>query len=140
MGLFSRESGPMRTVRLYCEASNANDLAAMTRLMDENFRVVDSTGEMVEGRDNVLEAMRRFVALAPDFHIEITDMFSRGEQVFMRGRASCSQEGLTGDVMWRAEADSRRILRWESFAPEQPARLTRILMPGLSVDAARRDS
>jgi ketosteroid isomerase-like protein len=132
MAIFFRESGPVRTVRRYCAACNAKDLAAMARLMAEDFCIIDSTGEAVEGRANAVEAMRRFILLAPDFHIEMTSVSSHEDQVFMRGQATCSDERLAGDVLWRAVADNHQIHEWQSYSPESGGpHLTRILMPEL---------
>ena len=139
MAIFFRESGPVRTVRRYCSACNAKNLEAMAGMMAEDFRVIDSTGEAVDGRTNALEAMRRFMRLAPDFHIEMTSISSHRNQVFMRGRATCSDHRLAGDVLWRAVADDRQIHEWQSYSPESSGpHLMRILMPELEPAPAER--
>jgi len=65
MAFFWRRSGPLRTVERYCAASNANDIAAISDLMAEDFRVIDSSCELILGREKVLQAMRRLIAVAP---------------------------------------------------------------------------
>ena len=131
MALFFRESGPVRAVRQYCAACNAKDIAAIARMMAEDFRGIDSTGEAVEGRENALRAMRRFIRIAPDFHLEVTGISSHGDQVFMRGWATCSDERLASDVLRRAVADNHLIHEWQSYSPESGGpHLNRILMRG----------
>lgn len=137
MSIFARRGGPLRTVERFCAASNANDIVAATDLMAAGFRVIDSTGEAIVGRANVTKAMRRFFKLAPDYRIEVTSMSSRGNEVFVRGRALCSDERLRGEMLWRAVADGRRMHEWQSYSPEGGPHLTRILMPELRPERTR---
>ena len=131
MSYLWRRSGPTRTVERYLAACNANDVAAMAELMAAHFRVIDSTGEAIEGRDNVLLAMRRFVRLAPDYRIEIQQLSARDDHVFVQGRATCSDERLAGDTLWRGIADDQRMYQWQSFSRDCTPHLARILMPEL---------
>ena len=136
MSYLWRRSGPVRTVERYLEASNANDLDAMAEFMAADFRVIDSTGESVEGRENVLLAMRRFIRLAPDYRIEDLQLSSRGEHVFIKGHTRCSDQRLVGDTLWRALADERQMYEWQSFSRDYAPHLSRILMPELQPFAA----
>jgi hypothetical protein len=51
--------------------------------------------------------------------------------VLIRGHTTCSDERLTGDVLWRVIADDRRIHEWQSYSVGGTPNLTRILMPEL---------
>lgn len=132
MSIFARKSGPQRIVERFCAASNANDLETVARLLAPGFRMIDSAGEAIEGRANAVTALGRFFSLAPDFHIDIADISARGRQVFIRGRAVCSDERFAGEKLWRAVADDRRIHEWQSFSRGGTPHLTRILMPEIS--------
>lgn len=135
LGLAGR-GGPVRTVERFLAARAAKDVFAAAQLMAEDVRFIDSAGEVIAGRANVIESFRRFARLAPDYRIEVSDISSRGNEVLIRGRSVCADARLTGETLWRAAADGRHLREWQGYSPDGTPQLTRILMPELMGEGA----
>ncbi len=128
--------GPVRTVERFLAAIEANDLIALGGLIGPRMRLIDSAGDVIEGRRHALESLRRFARLAPDFRIEVADMSARGDEVLIRGKSVCADPRLTGETLWRAVADGRHIHEWQGFSADGTPQLARILMPELLEERA----
>ena len=84
------------------EAINRSDLGALTGLMTETHRFVDSDGAAVEGKSACVEAWRGFFESFPDYRNVFDAITDVGDGVVVvRGRSECSFAPLDGPAEWR---------------------------------------
>jgi ketosteroid isomerase-like protein len=95
------------------EAINARDLPALTRLMTDDHRFVDSAGDVVDGKDACIEAWRGFFAAFPDYRntFESLDATEPGV-VEVEGRSDCSVAELAGPARWRVVVRGPLVAEW----------------------------
>ena len=105
-------------VRAFNEAINARDLAALTDLMTDAHRFIDSAGAIVKGKNNCVEAWRGFFDSFPDYRNVFDDVEDIGDGVVhVRGRSECSFASLDGPAEWRAVICDARVDVWQVSEP-----------------------
>ena len=123
------ENKSVATVRRFVCALNVHEVAAATDLLAENCRMVDSSGEWIEGRAQIGLVMKRFFEIEPDFRITIEDVSRRGQDVLIRGHAQAQDPQLAKDTLWMARTEGGLISHWQSYGPSQRNHVMRSLMP-----------
>lgn len=109
-------------VARFIEAIDAHDVAAMATLMSADHQFNDSLGQVLAGKDVVLEAWRGYFAFCPDYRIAREHMFREGDQVAVFGVAG----GTIGGSAWRtpaawlARAGEDCVTSWQVFADNKP--------------------
>ncbi len=78
---------PLDVVLRLVTAINAHDLAAIGALLTDDHRFVDSLGAAVAGRVNVQERWQAYLAMVPDYCIEVRQTCHIGEVVVVLGSA-----------------------------------------------------
>lgn len=109
------EARECKIVRAFCAACNANDLDGAIAIMDDDFCVIDSAGNAVVRRDNVVQSITDFIAVVPDYQIEIFDLVARGEEVLVRGQSHCSDERFADERLWRALVKNGKMAEWQVY-------------------------
>jgi uncharacterized protein (TIGR02246 family) len=110
-------------VLAFNEAINRRDLAALTELMTESHRFIDTEGATVEGRDACVEAWRGFFDSFPDYRNVFVDVAELGDGVvIVQGRSECSSAPLDGPAEWRAVVLDGRVDVWQVSEPDSGAR------------------
>src|SRR5207249_387857 len=71
------------TLKCWLGAINNHDVAALARLMAENFLFVDSLGHRIEGALPTEAGWRRYFAMCPDYWIRADCMLIDGETVMI---------------------------------------------------------
>jgi ketosteroid isomerase-like protein len=105
--------------RAFNDAINARDLDALTALMTDDHRFVDSEGASADGKAACTEAWRGFFAAFPDYRNVFDDVRSREPGVVdVAGRSECSVPELDGPARWRAVLRDQQIAVWQVFAQE----------------------
>ena len=103
-------------VRAFNDAINARDLDALTALMTDDHRFVDSDGAIVNGKAACTEAWRDFFAAFPDYRNVFDDMRSTTPGVVDNvGHSECSFAPLDGPARWRAEVRDGKVSLWQVF-------------------------
>lgn len=97
------------------EAINGRDLAALTALMTESHRFVDSAGTVLEGRGAAAAAWAGFFERFPDYRNHFETVQSRGLRVVMVGRSVCSVPELHGPAIWTARVEGFRVGEWRVY-------------------------
>jgi ketosteroid isomerase-like protein len=111
-----------QVVLSFNEAIKRRDLAALTELMTESHRFIDSAGATVEGRDACVEAWRGFFDSFPDYRNIFDDIEDVGDGVVLvRGRSECSFLPLDGPAEWRAVVLDARVDVWQVSEPASGA-------------------
>jgi limonene-1,2-epoxide hydrolase len=126
MGISKREQE--RVVRRYVTALNARDIDAIEELLAPDCRFIDSIGCWVEGREDCLEASRRFLAMEPEFRIAIENILMHGGEVLINGTTSAQEPMLCRDTLWRARSDGKQLIEWQSYGEGSTLPLAKVLM------------
>jgi len=112
-------------------AINSGRAERIVNAMSADAVFIDSLGARIEGRAALSDAWRAYLRLFPDYRIEVEGWYLRGREAMLHGRAggtlhrdASPVEGGRWEIKaaWRAKADSRRVLLWEVYADNQPAR------------------
>ncbi len=118
-----RVSGTQRGARdldavlAFNDAINARDLDALTALMTDDHRFVDSEAATVDGKTACVEAWRGFFAAFPDYRNVFDGARSIEPGVVdVTGRSECSVPALHGPARWRAVVRDGHIAVWQVFA------------------------
>jgi ketosteroid isomerase-like protein len=118
-----RMTNAVEVVLAFNEAINCRDLAALTALMTESHRFIDSAGATIEGRDACVEAWRGFFGHFPDYRNVFADTTDVGDGVVVvRGRSECSVAPLDGPAEWRAVVLHGRVDVWQVSEPASDTR------------------
>ncbi|NVD43624.1 nuclear transport factor 2 family protein [Altererythrobacter sp. HHU K3-1] len=110
-------------------AVNARDVTTATDLLSEDCRMVDSSGDWIEGRAEIGRVMQRFMEIEPDFRITIDDISRRGHDLLLRGHAQARDPQIAKDTLWMARTEGGLISHWQSYGPSQRNHVMRALMP-----------
>jgi hypothetical protein len=104
-------------VLAFNDAINARDLGALTELMTDDHRFVDSEGAIVDGKGACTDAWRGFFAAFPDYRNVFDDAHGSAPGVVdIVGRSECSVAVLDGPARWRAEVRDGKVALWHVFA------------------------
>jgi ketosteroid isomerase-like protein len=107
----------VEVVLAFNEAINARDLDALSALMTDNHRFVDSADATVDGKEACTDAWRGFFAAFPDYRNVFDDVRSSAPGVVeVIGRSVCSVAELDGPARWRAEVRDGKVAVWQVFA------------------------
>ena len=115
----------------FVRAVNKQDLEALTGLMPEGHRFIDSLGRVLQGRDKVRAGWVEYFRMVADYSIEVHETFAKGPVVVMLGVAqgSYAVDGhLTMEDRWstpaafRAFVEDDKVTEWRVFADNEPVR------------------
>jgi ketosteroid isomerase-like protein len=105
-----------RVVIQFNDAINRADLDALASLMTDGHTFIDSDGNALVGKDDVLRAWDGFFAAFPDYRNEWSNVLTIGETVVATGRSVCSTEAaLDGPAIWTARTDGGRVSEWRVY-------------------------
>jgi len=116
-------------------------MEAISQMMTERCRFIDSGGAAYEGRNLVTNAWRDYLAMVPDYTIKIERTFVEGAEVVILGTAQgtyCREGKLSPEDVWStpaawfARVDNGLIQEWQVYADNEPlrARMRRISSGG----------
>ena len=123
--MFGRD--PYRVSRLFVDAVNARDIAAIDPMIHEDCRFIDSRGYRLEGRELCLEVMGRFFEVEPEYRIHVETMSRSGEDVLLRGHVTARDPRLRLATLWRARSDEQQMREWQGYSIVGAPPLARIL-------------
>jgi ketosteroid isomerase-like protein len=93
---------------------NAHDLDGIVALMTPDHLFIDGLGATFRGADQMRAGWKAYLAWFPDYAIEITEQFSRGEMValFGKARGTYAVDGkLSRKNSWEIPAAWRAVVR-----------------------------
>jgi len=115
----------------FVRAINKQDLEAITGLMPEQHRFIDSLGRVLQGREKVRAGWVEYFRMVADYSIEVQETFCKGPVAVMLGVAqgSYAVDGhLTMEDRWstpavfRAFVEDGKVTEWRVFADNEPVR------------------
>ena len=100
------------------KAINTADLAALSGLMADNHRFVDSTGSVTSGKTACTAAWRGFFAAFPDYRNCFHSITDEGDgRVIAEGHSECSAAVLDGPAIWTAHVVDGFVTEWRVDDP-----------------------
>ena len=72
--------------RRFVEAINRHDPEAMFEMVEEDYRHIDSEGQIFDGRDEMSIAWKSFLKTVPDYTIEVSETFVSQGTVILVGK------------------------------------------------------
>ena len=98
------------------DAIAARDLNTLGRLMTDDHAFIDSDGNVVAGRDAVLEAWRGFFDSFPGYRNVWTQLMSSGDELIAIGRSVCAIDPeLDGPAIWTANVRGNKVSEWRVY-------------------------
>jgi uncharacterized protein (TIGR02246 family) len=118
-------------VSFFIDRINAHDVEGLCALMTEDHRFTDGSGQFFEGRDALRAGWTAYLAMVPDYRIEIEDTFIQEDHVALFGYASgtyAPDGNLVPENHWRIPAAWHAVTRddfvarWSLYADLEPIR------------------
>lgn len=122
-------AGPRVLFLAFVTAINAGQVDKMGQMMTDAHVFIDSLGNRVAGRDNMMGGWRSYFALFPDYRIEVEHVSVEGDTVLGAGWASglLHREGKAVEAghwripaAWRARIWEGKVAEWQVFADNKP--------------------
>jgi len=109
------------TVRAFIDRINAHDVAGLAELMSDNHTFIDAHGNEVTGKEKMTAGWRAYFEWFPDYYIEVTDVFEKGDTFALFGFAGDSfknsqTESWQVPAAWKAVVRNDRLSGWQVFA------------------------
>jgi ketosteroid isomerase-like protein len=110
---------------------NAHDVDALVALMTPDHMFVDSLGATFSGVEQMRIGWKSYLALFPDYAIEVLDVLDRGDEValFGKARATFAVHGKLPrenfweiPAAWKAVVKNGRVAEWRVYCNNDPAR------------------
>ena len=115
----------------FVRAINRQDVDRIGELMSPSHRFIDSLGNLVEGRDRMLEGWAAYLRIVPDYAIAVEEYYPADPVVILLGIASgtYSHDGkLQPENRWktpiaiRALIEDGLVAEWRVYADNEPMR------------------
>ena len=110
---------------------NAHDVDGLVALMTPDHLFVDALDHSFRGAEQMRQGWKFYFAMFPDYAIEVTDEFSRGDVVAMFGKAR-GTFAVNGNLArenfweipaaWKAVVKEGRVAEWRVYCDNDPAR------------------
>ncbi len=72
-------------IRAFIDRINAHDIGELGELMSDNHTFIDAHGNEVTGKEKMTAGWRAYFKWFPDYYIEVTDVFEKGDTFALFG-------------------------------------------------------
>ena len=125
--MFWRRSTSTKVALAFVAACNARDGVRLAELLHPEVVFQDSRGGRLEGAAEVLAALGRVNAIAPDLRVEIEKTVERGDMVLLTGRSITTNAALSTDTQWRATVRGGKLVEWQAYGRQSESSLVGLL-------------
>ena len=97
----------------FVAAINKHSIKAMSALMADNYRFIDTDNTEVEGRALMKQGWVSYFEMVPDYKIKVTETFNSGNRVMLLGEASgtfTTYKMLKPENAWKTPAAWRVVV------------------------------
>jgi ketosteroid isomerase-like protein len=109
---------------------NAHDVDGLVALMTPDDLFVDALDHSFRGAEQVRQGWKFYFGMFPDYAIEVTDEFGRGDVVAMfekrahirRQRKLARENFWEIPAAWKAAVKDGRVAEWRVYCDNDPAR------------------
>lgn len=106
----------IQIVKKFNEFINSGDVEGLSSMMTEGHTFIDSQGEVVEGKANMIANWKRFFKAYPDYSNTFERFGRIGNTVILHGYSTCSTEpALEGPAIWRAKVIGGQVSEWRVY-------------------------
>ena len=115
----------IRVVEAYISAINRHDISDLGRLMAAKHTFVDSSGNILSGRENMAAGWKEYFRMFPDYRIHVERILADKAVVAVFGSAFGTYNGKRGAIAenmiampaaWRAWVEDGEVLEWQVYA------------------------
>lgn len=111
-----REQDPFQIVKTFNCHINNGDLEGLSSLMTDDHTFIDSAGDIVPGKQEMLSVWEGFFAAYPDYQNIFQHLETKGDTVLILGYSTCSNEPtLDGPALWAAKVRDGLIAEWRVY-------------------------
>ena len=116
---------PLKVARRFLAAVDAHDLAACAALLREDFRYIDSHGNVLEGKAAGLHMFELLMGSHRDSRIVVASMSAFNDTVLIRARVDSPDPRLAGEALYKLKVERGLLTQIESnrFDTRPTARL-----------------
>lgn len=111
-------------VREFIARINAHDADGIVAMCAADHVLIDSLGSRLSGLDELKQGWLGYLALFPDYRIEIQAIASSGDVVLASGLAGATHaaSGIAWQIpaAWRARVIDGRVAEWQVYADNKP--------------------
>jgi len=109
----------------FINAINQHNVDKIYSLMTDDHEFIDAHGNKTVGKDKMKTGWTGYFQWFPDYKIEITDIFSKGDTLAALGFASGTYKGKKSDnsenywrlpASWKAVVSGNKIKLWQVYA------------------------
>jgi|SRR5579872_928272 len=109
----------------FVSAINEHNAEKLYGLMTDDHRFIDAQGNKVTGKDKMKAGWTGYFQWFPDYKIEVTDIFIKGDTVAAFGFAEGTFKGIKTDqnknywklpVAWKAVIENGKVKLWQVYA------------------------
>ena len=109
------------TIFAFIDRINAHDVDGLAALMSHDHTFIDAHSNEVSGKEKMTAGWRGYFAWFPDYHLEYTDVFDKGDSLALFGFAGGSfknkpTESWRLPAAWKAVVKNGRVTLWQVFA------------------------
>ncbi len=115
-------SFPIAVAIRFNDRINDRDLEGLVDLMTEDHTFIDSSNEVVGGREEMRKAWTDFFQHFPDYRNIFTWVESRDNLVVMVGHSVCSHKPLDGPAIWTAMVRDGLVAEWRVYEDKEENR------------------
>ena len=119
---------PKLIVLQFNESINNQDVESLTKLMAPDYKFVDSSGDVLNGKEANVQGWSSFFNQFPDYLNHFATVESRGNQVLITGHSTCSDERLDGPAIWTATVKKDLVAAWRVYL-DRPENRKRLALP-----------
>jgi len=121
---------PRETALAFADAINGHAVERLLSLMTPGHRLVDSLGNVVQGRASLAGGWKQYFTMVPDYRLEITQVLD-GPPVMLLGSAggTFARDGIqkpanrwSTPVAIRVEVQGELVQEWRIYADNEPIR------------------
>jgi ketosteroid isomerase-like protein len=124
-------NSPEAVAHAFLRAINRQQVDALVALMSPSHRLVDSLGNVVEGREKLREGWAAYFRAVPDYAVAIEEtypseravvMLGVAQGTFTRGGALHPENRWQTPVAVRALVEDGLVTEWRVYADNEPIR------------------
>ncbi len=106
---------PKLIVLLFNEYINNQDIDGLANLMADDYKFVDSSNDVVDGKEKNVKGWVDFFTQFPDYLNHFSIVESRGNIVLVIGHSTCSDDRLHGPAIWTAKVENDLVVEWRVY-------------------------
>jgi ketosteroid isomerase-like protein len=106
---------PKLIVLQFNDCINGQNIEKLSSLMAQDYKFVDSSNDVYEGKEQNVNGWMEFFNQFPDYRNHFSILESKSDEVLVIGHSTCSDERLDGPAIWAAKVENDLIAEWRVY-------------------------